>query len=164
MTFTKDLDKFLKSKQCKMIGCIFLVLLVSIMIKLSMPDIFEHLDKSLSFKLKFTPSDPVSDMKLSDFTFNLNDSQESGNANDEENLVTFTDVKVSGLGDNIKLNIESTKYKDIKLEGDGVSGDGIPFNIDVSSIGDDGLSKSSITLSAKPQSDLNDDNDDNDDY
>ena len=71
MTFAKDFKKFLKSQQCKMIGCIFLVLLVSIMIKLSMPDTFEHLD--YSFKLKFAPDDPSTrlNLKLSSFIFKI---------------------------------------------------------------------------------------------
>ena len=71
MKFVKDLTKFMNSKQCKMIGCIFLVLLVSILIKLSMPDTFEHLN--YTFKLKFSKEpDPSGDkIKISDFKFSI---------------------------------------------------------------------------------------------
>lgn len=70
MTFTKRFNKFLKSEQCKMIGCIFLVLLASIMIKLSMPSTFEHLDSNIKFILKFREVEPSS-FKISDFNFKI---------------------------------------------------------------------------------------------
>ena len=69
MTFAKDFKKFLKSQQCKMIGCIFLVLLISIMIKLSMPDTFEHLN--YTFKLKFSGKPKPSNVPLSEFIFKI---------------------------------------------------------------------------------------------
>ena len=69
MTFTKRFNKFLKSEQCKMIGCIFLVLLASIMIKLSMPSTFEHLN--YTFKLKFKAYTPPSDPPITEFDFEI---------------------------------------------------------------------------------------------
>jgi hypothetical protein len=69
MTFSKRFNKFLKSEQCKMIGCIFLVLLASIMIKLSMPSTFEHLN--YTFKLKFKADTPPSDPPITEFDFEI---------------------------------------------------------------------------------------------
>ena len=69
MTFTKRFNKFLKSEQCKMIGCIFLVLLASIMIKLSMPRTFEHLN--YTFKLKFKTDTPSTDPPITEFDFEI---------------------------------------------------------------------------------------------
>ena len=69
MIFTKRFNKFIKSEQFKMIGCIFLVLLASIMIKLSMPDTFEHLNP-IQFVLKFKEAE-LSDFKITDFDFKI---------------------------------------------------------------------------------------------
>jgi hypothetical protein len=75
MTFTKRFNKFLKSEQCKMIGCIFLVLLASIMIKLSMPSTFEHLNP-IRFVLKFKET-PEAEFTINDFRFKINDNDGS---------------------------------------------------------------------------------------
>ena len=61
-----------------MIGCIFLVLLASIMIKLSMPSTFEHLN--YTFKLKFKADTPPTDPPITEFNFEINN--QSGKVTD----------------------------------------------------------------------------------
>ena len=97
MRFAKN---FLKSQQCKMIGCIFLVLLGSIMIKLSMPDTFEHLD--YTFKLKFSGTPDPSDVPLSEFIFKIG--TDTGTpVKGDESTIEFT--KTSLPTTNIVLSI-----------------------------------------------------------
>ena len=91
MKFVKDLTKFMNSKQCKMIGCIFLVLLISILIKLSMPDTFEYLN--YSFKLKFSKQPPpIVDVKISDFNFKIDDKEGTINESDSSTEIEFSDM------------------------------------------------------------------------
>jgi len=100
MRFAKN---FLKSQQCKMIGCIFLVLLGSIMIKLSMPDTFEHLD--YTFKLKFSGTPDPSDVPLSEFIFKIG--TDTGTpVKGDESTIEFT--KTSLPTTNIVLSISGT--------------------------------------------------------
>ena len=141
MTFAKDFKKFLKSQQCKMIGCIFLVLLVSIMIKLSMPDTFEYFD--YSFKLKFTPDDPSKDkFKISQFTFSVNG--EVGDLDDKTSEITFKMAKPS----NIKLSITpedaiKSQIKSITIKGVTSSS---PDHYDFSISDDDSLKTITMTV------------------
>ena len=120
MTFTKRFNKFLKSEQCKMIGCIFLVLLASIMIKLSMPSTFEHL--SYTFKLKFKPDTPSTDPLITAFDFkiggtpgvitNTGDSPEiSFDSMDEP--TGAIDLVVSGNTDAARTLMQNLKIADV---------------------------------------------------
>jgi hypothetical protein len=117
MTFIKDLTKFVNSKQCKMIGCIFLVLLISILIKLSMPDTFEHLN--YSFKLKFSKQPPTpDDIKITDFNFKIDDKEGTINEGDSSTEIEFSDMTeptgqinlvISGKTDSAKGVVDKLK-------------------------------------------------------
>ena len=106
MISVKRFNKFLKSEQCKMIGCIFLVLLASIMIKLSMPDTFEYLNP-IKFVLKFKETVP-SDFKINDFDFKIS---LDGNDTSADEIV---DKSPNGISE-VKFTIETPK-KDFTLE------------------------------------------------
>jgi hypothetical protein len=101
MTFVKDLTKFMNSKQCKMIGCIFLVLLVSILIKLSMPDTFEHLD--YTFKLKFSKVPSPDEPKITDFDFSIDG--KSSEPITEKNPITEIEFDIEQPSGDIDLVI-----------------------------------------------------------
>lgn len=130
MTFIKDFTKFMNSKQCKMIGCIFLVLLISILIKLSMPDTFEHLN--YSFKLKFSkqPIPPV-DIKITDFNFKIDDKEGTINESDASTEIEFIDMTEPTGKINLVISGKTDSAKGVmdKLK--------IAGNASNSSIGDD---------------------------
>jgi hypothetical protein len=116
MKLVKELTRFIKCKQCKMIGCIFLVLLVSILIKLSMPDTFEHLN--YSFKLKFDKDPLPSGPKITDFDFSINGKQSEPVGPDEPSIIEFKDLEqpttdielsISGITDLAKLVMTKLK-------------------------------------------------------
>jgi hypothetical protein len=153
MKLVKELTKFVKCKQCKMIGCIFLVLLVSILIKLSMPDTFEHLksNQDITFKLQFAIAEPDAD--LNNFKFSVKN--KTGDMivgvikGDEE--VDFSNLSVSDLPDIIELKITSTTYDIISLSGTGITpkvGSQDTFTIPVTTLDATGKSTEPISLKA----------------
>ena len=152
MKLVKELTKFVKCKQCKMIGCIFLVLLISILIKLSMPDTFEHLKshQDITFKLQFSKADP--DPDLSNFKFsvqNINKDTIDGVIQGAE--VDFNELSVSDLPDEIELKITSLNYNITSLKGAGIApkaGSQDTFIIPVSTLDATGKSTEAITLKA----------------
>ena len=113
MTFSKKFNKFLKSEQCKMIGCIFLVLLASITIKLSMPSTFEHLNP-IRFVLKFKEA-PDAEFTINDFTFKINDndgtiiqSEESTSQEEQETQQVSFDIEVPTTAFTLQIKPKDT--------------------------------------------------------
>ena len=133
MIFSKRFNKFLKSEQFKMICCIFLVLLASIMIKLSMPSTFEHLNYKFTLKFKKTPG-PSPEPNITDFNFEIDN--KTGEVTDGDPAeISFSDMPEPSGDINL---IVSGKTKDAKesmqkLKIAGVSGepdqDKYTFNI-----------------------------------
>ena len=112
MTFTKRFNKFIKSEQFKMIGCIFLVLLASIMIKLSMPDTFEHLNP-IQFVLKFKETE-LSDFKITDFDFKI--SVGGSDILADQILDKSLDADINERTSEVKFKVEAPKENfDLKI-------------------------------------------------
>lgn len=148
-------EKFLKSEQFKMICSILLILFLSLLIKMTMPDSFEHLQQEIVFTLKFKEA-PA---ELSNFNFSVKTSSGDKEGTIESTVVNFSDVLVSDLEikkvnniDYIQLEITSDEYKNIELSD---STDKIVkeseniFNIPKDLISGNGES-SNITLKADP--------------
>ena len=111
MAFSKRFNKFLKSEQFKMICCIFLVLLASIMIKLSMPSTFEHLNYSFKLKFKKTPG-PSTDPKITEFDFEINNKTgEVRDGNPAE--ISFSDMPEPSGNINLIVSGNTEKAKDL---------------------------------------------------
>ncbi len=150
-------EKFLKSEQFKMICSILLILFLSLLIKMTMPDSFEHLQQEIVFKLKFKEA-PA---ELSNFNFRVKTSSGDKEGTIESTVVNFSDVLVSDLEikkvndiDYIQLEITSDEYKNIELSDstNQIVKDTEPntFNIPKDLIGGSGESPD-ITLKADPK-------------
>lgn len=142
------LKQFLKSQQFKMICSILLILFLSIVIKMSIPDSFEYLktQQNITFRLKFKGAP----FKLGDFEFSVKNNTDTDiKGTISEGNVNFNELSVSDLPDLIELTVTSQNYKNIHLEGDSITKkEDSVFTIPTESIDDSGKSKNEITLTA----------------
>lgn len=147
----KRFKNFLKSKEFNIICSIFIILSISVIVKLSLQNSFEHMNNNLVFKLRFDTTDP--DLNLDDFTFKCkNKDGDFIDGNKEGNFISFSSIKLSDLSDTIELKITSDVHDNISLSIDGksVNKNNDVFSIDKSTINrTTGESNSDITLSVE---------------